>query len=79
MKLTMFEEMLYNRLTTSTGTVVTRSELYSTLYPNSIMPRSNSIEVLIGRLRKKLPEGTTIKAKRGVGYTCFTVVKENEQ
>lgn len=47
--------------------VVSRTELTEHIYAQEFDRDSNTIEVFIGRLRKKLPEGL-IKTTRGLGY-----------
>lgn len=69
--LTPFEYAILTRLKSSAGEVVSRADIISTLYPcydpeDSTPPASNSVEVLISRLRRK---GHDIKAARGRGYT----------
>jgi two-component system OmpR family response regulator len=47
--------------------VVSRMELTEHLYDHDFVRDSNTIEVFVGRLRKKLPE-TVIHTVRGLGY-----------
>jgi two-component system OmpR family response regulator len=47
--------------------VVSRTELTEHIYEQDFDRDSNTIEVFIGRLRKKLPEGS-IETLRGMGY-----------
>ena len=49
------------------GRVVSRTELVEHLYEQDFDRDSNTIEVFIGRLRKKIP-GDLIKTVRGLGY-----------
>jgi two-component system OmpR family response regulator len=49
------------------GALVTRSELTEHLYAQDHERDSNTIEVFVARLRKKLPEGL-IETVRGLGY-----------
>ena len=49
------------------GAVVSRTELTEHIYAQDFDRDSNTIEVFIGRLRKKLP-ATTIETVRGLGY-----------
>ncbi|KAA3649303.1 MAG: DNA-binding response regulator [Proteobacteria bacterium] len=49
------------------GKVISRSELTEHLYAQDFDRDSNTIEVFVGRLRKKLPEGM-IETVRGLGY-----------
>ena len=53
------------------GQVVTRSELTEHIYAQDHDRDSNTIEVFIGRLRKKLP-GLTLETMRGMGYRLNT-------
>ncbi len=52
--------------------VVSRSDLTEHIYAQDFDRDSNTIEVLIGRLRKKLPDGL-IQTVRGMGYRMTTV------
>ena len=49
------------------GEVVSRSELSEHIYPQDSDRDSNTIEVFVGRLRKKLPD-EMIETVRGFGY-----------
>jgi two-component system OmpR family response regulator len=49
------------------GTLVSRTELTEHLYTQDFDRDSNTIEVFVGRLRRKLPPGT-IETVRGMGY-----------
>ena len=49
------------------GEVVSRSELIEHIYAQDFDRDSNTIDVFIGRLRKKLPPDT-IETVRGLGY-----------
>jgi two-component system OmpR family response regulator len=49
------------------GRVVSRTELVEHLYEQDFDRDSNTIEVFIGRLRKKLPM-EVIETVRGLGY-----------
>jgi two-component system, OmpR family, response regulator len=49
------------------GDVVSRSDLSEHIYPQDSDRDSNTIEVFVGRLRKKLPAGL-IETVRGLGY-----------
>ncbi len=49
------------------GKVISRTELTEHLYDQDFDRDSNTIEVFVGRLRKKLPE-ETIQTIRGLGY-----------
>lgn len=65
--LTHHEFRLLACLLRQPGKVMSRSELAEQLYPLDDERDSNTIEVFIGRLRKKLPEGM-IETRRGFGY-----------
>ena len=52
------------------GKVVSRTELVEHLYEQDFDRDSNTVEVFIGRLRKKVP-GELIKTVRGLGYCLF--------
>jgi two-component system OmpR family response regulator len=47
--------------------VISRTELTEHLYDQDFDRDSNTIEVFVGRLRKKLPE-EVIQTVRGLGY-----------
>jgi len=65
--LTPMELRCLTYLVTQAGRVVSRMELTDQLYAQDFERDSNSVEVLVGRLRKKL--GTDlIQTKRGFGY-----------
>ena len=65
--LTSHEFMLLTQLMQRKGQVLTRSELSEHLYPGGSERDSNTIEVFVGRLRKKLPAGS-IETLRGLCY-----------
>lgn len=70
-ELTAFEYRLLEYLAQRRGKVVSKSDLADYLYPHDGDPDSNVIEVIVGRLRRKLdPEGTLqpIETLRGRGY-----------
>ena len=64
-KTEFFRHMAY--LMHRPGAVVSRSELTEHLYAQDFDRDSNTIEVFVGRLRRKLPEGS-IETVRGLGY-----------
>ena len=71
LELTAFEYRLLEFLVRERARVVTKQELSDYLYPHDEDRDSNVIEVLIGRLRRKLdPDGTLapIETLRGRGY-----------
>ena len=61
------EFLLLSCLLRQAGSVVSRSELTEQIYPLDNERDSNTIEVFVARLRKKLPEGM-IETQRGFGY-----------
>jgi len=70
-ELTAFEYRLLEYLMLRAGQVVSKAELTDKLYEQDFERDSNTIEVFIGRLRRKLdPEGTQqpIETLRGRGY-----------
>jgi two-component system response regulator PhoP len=71
MELTTFEYRVLEFLVRERARVVSKQELADYLYPHDEDRDSNVLEVLIGRLRRKLdPEGTLapIETLRGRGY-----------
>ncbi len=66
-KLTSHEFRLLSYLVHHGGRVVSRTELIEHLYDQDFDRDSNTVEVFIGRLRKKLPD-QMIKTVRGLGY-----------
>lgn len=69
MNLTHFEERILWKLSEKPrGELITRTELNEALYGGLCgkdPPKSNSLEVIIGRMRRK---GYSIQAVRGKGY-----------
>lgn len=65
--LTAQELRLLSYLLHHAGQVVARTELAEHLYAGDAEPDSNTIEVFIARLRRKLPPGA-IETVRGLGY-----------
>jgi len=66
-KLTSHEYRLLSYLMHHSGRVVSRTELVEHLYEQDFDRDSNTIEVFVGRLRKKIP-AEMIKTVRGLGY-----------
>ncbi len=66
-KLTSHEFRLLSYLMHHKGKVVSRTELTEHLYDQDFDRDSNTIEVFVGRLRKKLPDDC-IQTVRGLGY-----------
>lgn len=67
-KLTSHEYRLLAYLMLHQGRVVSRTELVEHLYDQDFDRDSNTIEVFVGRLRKKLGDGV-IETVRGLGYS----------
>ena len=67
-KLTSLEYRLLAYLAHHRGKVVSRTELVEHLYDQDFDRDSNTIEVFVGRLRKKLDAGL-IQTVRGLGYS----------
>ena len=67
-KLTSLEFRLLSYLMHHTGKVVSRSELVEHLYDQDFDRDSNTVEVFVGRLRKKLGVDV-LHTIRGMGYT----------
>ncbi len=68
-KLTSHEYRLLAYLMHHQGRVVSRTELVEHLYDQDFDRDSNTIEVFVGRLRKKLGV-EVIETVRGLGYIC---------
>ncbi|QIL81343.1 response regulator transcription factor [Diaphorobacter sp. HDW4A] len=64
---TSHEFKILSLLMQRVGEVFSRTELSEHIYPQDSDRDSNTIEVFIGRLRKKLPPGS-IETVRGLGY-----------
>jgi two-component system OmpR family response regulator len=72
-RLTSHEYRLLAYLMMHQGRVVSRTELVEHLYDQDFDRDSNTIEVFVGRLRKKLGVDL-IQTIRGLGYTVGTTV-----
>ncbi len=70
-KLTSHEYRLLAYLMHHNGRIVSRTELVEHLYDQDFDRDSNTIEVFIGRLRKKIP-ANLIRTIRGLGYCLST-------
>jgi two-component system OmpR family response regulator len=68
-RLTSHEYRLLSYLMHHQGRVVSRSELVEHLYDQDFDRDSNTIEVFVGRLRRKLGV-EVIQTVRGLGYLC---------
>ncbi|WP_170478588.1 response regulator [Ruegeria arenilitoris] len=73
LKVTPLEYRLLSYLMHHRGQVVTQEELIENIYYRDQEPDSNAIEVLIGRLRRKIGGGV-IETRRGFGY----IIAEDE-
>ena len=81
LELTTFEYRLLEYLMRNAGSVISKADLADYLYPHDDDRDSNVIEVMVGRLRKKLdPDGnlTPIETMRGRGYR-FTLCEQNRE
>ncbi|MDO5530054.1 MAG: response regulator transcription factor [Paracoccus sp. (in: a-proteobacteria)] len=67
LKLTAFEARILSYLILHQGRIVSRTELSEHLYDANADRDFKSIEVIIGRLRRKIGEGA-IETRRGEGY-----------
>jgi len=70
-ELTTFEYRLLEHLMRRTGEIISKAELADYLYPHDDERDSNVIEVMVGRLRRKLDPDTSmqpIETMRGRGY-----------
>ncbi|MBS1227916.1 MAG: Two component response regulator [Proteobacteria bacterium] len=65
--LTSHEYRVLNYLMHHPGQIVSRSDLIEHIYAQDFDRDSNTVEVFIARLRKKLPDGA-IETVRGLGY-----------
>ena len=72
LQLTSHEFKLLSLLMQRKGEVLSRTELSEHIYPQDADRDSNTIEVFVGRLRKKLPAGS-IETVRGLGYRLIDV------
>jgi len=72
LQLTSHEFKLLSLLMQRKGEVLSRTELSEHIYPHDSDRDSNTIEVFVGRLRKKLPAGS-IETVRGLGYRLIAV------
>lgn len=77
-KLTSHEFRLLSYLMHHAGRVVSRSELVEHLYDQDFDRDSNTIEVFVGRLRKKLGVDL-IQTMRGLGYLIEKAGASNEE
>lgn len=77
-KLTAFEYTIMETLIRNNGKVVSKDSLMLQLYPDAELRESHTIDVLMGRLRKKIqaqyPQ-EVITTVRGQGYLFYTLAK----
>ena len=74
-ELTALEYKLLEYFAMNPGRVLSKSQLSDHLYEENADPDSNVIEVMVGRLRKKIDPSNDwqpIKTRRGQGY-CFQI------
>ncbi|MCI2398959.1 response regulator transcription factor [Aliiroseovarius subalbicans] len=67
LKVTPLEYRLLNYLMHNRGQVIAQEELAENIYFRDQEPDSNAVEVLVGRLRRKIG-GDVIETRRGFGY-----------
>lgn len=70
-ELTGFEMTLVLYLARYTGTIVSKEELAQVMYMGQCRPMSNSLEVFVGRIRRKIDPHKTykpIETVRSAGY-----------
>lgn len=67
LKVTPLEYRLLNYLMHNRGKVIAQVELAENIYFRDQEPDSNAVEVLVGRLRRKIG-GDVIETRRGFGY-----------
>ena len=81
--LTHHEFMLLKLLLEHANRVLTRSQILDRLSDREWSPYDRSIDVLVGKLRKKLNDNTTqpslIKTLRGLGYKMVTRVSYSDK
>ncbi len=78
--LTAFEYRLLEHLMRHQGEVISKQELTDYLYPHDDDHDSNVLEVMVGRLRRKLdPDGSLnpIETLRGRGYRFIAIAKSS--
>lgn len=64
---TATEKLILGMLERAEGTTVTRDQINAEVYGDGKEGNSNVIEVLVSRIRKKMPE-RKILTVRGIGY-----------
>lgn len=66
--LTRAERKIYNALFESPAWFLSHRAMWAKLYTHPFDPESRTLAQLIKRLRRKLPEGVTIRTVYGEGY-----------
>ncbi|MEX2393206.1 MAG: response regulator transcription factor, partial [Actinomycetota bacterium] len=66
--LTKTEFTLLELLMSNSGVVLSRSQIYERVWDYDFGPTSNSLEVYVGYLRRKLGDPKLLHTVRGVGY-----------
>lgn len=66
--LTAQEQRILAHLIQRAGQVVSRADIAEHVYARDLDPDSNTLDVLIGRIRRKLSPHTLIHTERGRGY-----------
>lgn len=79
-KLTGFEHVVLSHLELNVGAPVKYQILEDALallrpYGSTVAPATNVLQVLVGRIRKKLPPGASISAVPKIGYQLTVVGK----
>lgn len=77
-KLTDNEKAILALLTTRKGELVSKADIEIALYWPKEPPKTNTIEVFMGRLRKKLDATLNITTVRGRGYRLDDVMPDTE-
>ena len=67
LQLTAQEQRILSYLMHNAGQIVSRSEIAEHVYQRDLEPDSNTVDVLIGRIRKKLGH-PLIRTERGLGF-----------
>ena len=78
LRLTSLEYRLLHYLIMHQGRVISRTELVEHLYDQDFDRDSNTIEVFIGRLRKKIGPDR-VETVRGLGYRLLPLAGETTE
>ena len=68
LSLTAQEQRILAVLATRHGQLVSRSEISELVYARDLDPDSNTLDVLIGRIRRKLAPHALVQTERGRGF-----------